>query len=439
MDENERKRKRELGIESDNDSDNAAESDDEAEVDHQVSAEASRKTKKQKVDPAADGGEDGDEVANKAARIADKRKEKRQAKKEKVEKTKQKKEAKKSRKQDQDLDELAAEKDAEGEDEDMDDAAPASGDVDAMDFSGLVDEPSTTATTPDQDSSIAQSAASSSSSTVPPTSDASKDATAQKPKKELALKLPEVDAEELQSRLRARIEELRARRKADGPPGQARSRQELLETRRKREEARKAHKKEQRLKAKQDEERINNERLRGSGSPLSSDIFSPRIEENNFSFGRVAFEDGHEADASLTSIGEHKKRKGPSDTKSALLAAEKKAQRLAGYDEDKRADIEEKDLWLNAKKKAHGERLRDDQNLLKKALKREQKVKTKSATEWNERIDNVRKGKEMKDKRREENLMKRRDEKGTKKGKKGGAQKKGGAKKRPGFEGRFKQ
>ena len=61
--------------------------------------------------------------------------------------------------------------------------------------------------------------------------------TAAKPKKEKALKLPEVDAEELQSRLRARIEELRARRKADGRNGQpAKSRQELLETRRKKEE-----------------------------------------------------------------------------------------------------------------------------------------------------------------------------------------------------------
>ncbi|KAG9627069.1 hypothetical protein KCU64_g17303, partial [Aureobasidium melanogenum] len=54
----------------------------------------------------------------------------------------------------------------------------------------------------------------------------------------------------------------------------------------------------------------------------------------------------------------------------------------------------------------------------------------------NERIDNVRKGKEMKDKKRTENLAKRAAEKGAKKGgKKGGS---GGAKKkaRPGFEGK---
>lgn len=471
MDENERKRKRELGMESD-DEGSAAEDDASAlDIEQEIPGQGLRKNKKQKVDSATSAKDDADE-ALKAAR-AEKRKEKRQLKKEKIEKVKQKQEAKKAKKQDQDLDELAAEKrngkvdgtesgedDEDSEDDEADTVAPPK-DVDAMDFSGLVDdEPQkqddSSPTSPDQDSPIFDasnnlSAASSSSSVVPstkaPTSDASvsKDA-ALKPKKELALKLPQVDPEELQSRLRARIEELRARRKADGPGGQpVQSRQALLETRRKREEARKAHKKEQRLKARQDEERLNNERLRGSGSPLSTDIFSPRpVDEtkNNFSFGRVAFEDGHEADASLTSISEHKKRKGPQDTRSALAAAEKKAARLATYDDSKRADIAEKDLWLNAKKKAHGERLRDDQSLLKKALKRQEKTKTKSATEWNERADNVVKGKEMKDKRREANLAKRRDDKGSKKGgKKGGAgAKKGGAgaKKRPGFEGRFK-
>lgn len=442
MDENERKRKRELGIESDNENVDD-QSDQEVDLDGETSAEGQRKNKKQKVDGTA---EDND-VAKRATK-AEKRKEKRQAKKEKVDKVKQKQDAKKSRKQDQDLNDLQADNangDGEGsEDEDMEDAAP-SADVDAMDFSGLTDgddkpqqtDGSSAPSSPEKDTvfdaSNQQSTASSSASSVP-----SKDAT-DKPKKEKALKLPEVDAEELQSRLRARIEELRARRKADGPNGQpARNRQELLETRRKKEEARKQHKKELRLKAKQEEERLNNDRLRGSGSPLNADIFSPRVEKDNFSFGRVAFEDGAEADASLTALNDGRKKKGPQDTRTALAAAEKKAARLAGLDEDKRKDIEEKDLWLNAKKKAHGERVRDDQNLLKKALKRQEKVKTKSATEWNERLDTVVKGKEMKDKRREANLAKRRDEKGSKKGGKKGGAKKGGAKKRPGFEGRFK-
>jgi len=39
-------------------------------------------------------------------------------------------------------------------------------------------------------------------------------------------------------------------------------------------------------------------------------------------------------------------------------------------------------MWLNAKKRAHGERVRDDTSLLKKALKRQESAKKKSEKEW---------------------------------------------------------
>ncbi|GAB7352624.1 hypothetical protein MBLNU459_g2998t2 [Dothideomycetes sp. NU459] len=459
MDENERKRKRELGISSDDEDDMSDPADD---VELERPADGLRKAKKVKVAAAANEAADGDkdDSAKKAAQ-AEKRREKRQLKKERTEKQKQKLEAKRAKKQEhsdvaEDATKNAAGVQDDDEDADEDDVdIDQSGEVEAMDISGLVDgdaqsDDSSAPTTPNLlslDTSAIPSAASSSSSIVPPATSSKTSALpngkpesaepAAKSKKEKAFKLPEIDSEELQARLRARIEELRARRKADGPSGQpAKSRQELLDARRKKEEARKQHKKELRLKAKQEEERQNNERLRGSGSPLSTDIFSPRpIDENNFSFGRVAFEDG-EADASLSSIAEHRKKKGPQDAKTALAAAEKKAARLAGYDESKRADIAEKDLWLNAKKRAHGERVRDDQSLLKKALKRKEQIKAKSSREWNDRIESVKHGKEMKQKKREDNLAKRKEDKGSKKGK--GA-KKGGAKKgRPGFEGKFK-
>jgi hypothetical protein len=256
--------------------------------------------------------------------------------------------------------------------------------------------------------------------------------------------LPDVDTAQLQERLRKRIEELRAKRKADGPEGKpAKSRQELLEQRRKKEEQRKAHKKELRQQAKEEEARKREECLRGSGSP-AADIFSGRNsprpqQENSFAFSRLAFEDGTAADATLSTLNDPKKRKGPQDPKTALLAAEKKQARLAGLDPVKKADIAEKDMWLNAKKRAHGERVRDDTSLLKKALKRKEKQKGKSEKEWKERNEAVVKGKEMKQKKRETNLQKRREEKGQK-GKKKGKPPGGGGKKkaRPGFEGRFK-
>ncbi|CAK1366910.1 unnamed protein product [Cercospora beticola] len=264
------------------------------------------------------------------------------------------------------------------------------------------------------------------------------------------IQLPNVDQAELQERLRKRIEELRAKRKADGADGKpAKSRQELLDQRRKKEEQRKAHKKELRQKAKEEEARKREEQLRGSGSP-AADIFSGRNSprprspaENSFAFSKLAFEDGTAADAELSTLKDAVRKKGPQDPKTALLAAQKKEARLAGLDPAKKADIAEKDMWLNAKKRAHGERIRDDTSLLKKALKRKEKAKGKSEQEWNERKEAVVKGKEMKQKKREANLAKRREEKGSKPGKKKGGKpggKPGGGKKkaRAGFEGRFK-
>ncbi|OJD22010.1 hypothetical protein ACJ73_06651 [Blastomyces percursus] len=255
--------------------------------------------------------------------------------------------------------------------------------------------------------------------------------------------------EELKQRLQKRIEELRAARRADGFNGKpARNRQELIEARRQREEQRKAHKKELRQKAREEEQRKHDEAIarrfspRGSGSLLASPrspADSTSSIPTNFSFGRVVFADGQQADPNLTTLVDKKKRKGPQDAQTALKALEAKQARLEGLDEAKRADIEEKDMWLNAKKRAHGERVKDDVSLLKKTLNRKTGMKKKSEKEWKERIEGVIKGKEMRQKKREDNLRKRRDEKGSKgRKKKGGGKKTTGAKKRPGFEGGFK-
>lgn len=487
MKERERKRKRELGMEEDEE---GATSDDAANV-----VETKSSNKRQKQESTAE------ELDAKKKAIADKKREKREKKKEKDAKIKAKKEAKKAAKQDKDLEEVQAERrkseDDAGYDDDGDDGPAAAGapvDMDKLELDGLGElqdeagsedgdapaEDSSAPTTPVVDSpafdlATNHSEASSSSSIAPPsTLDEPKGLTQTQPstaKPQLKLdlsqpqsisstqkplppfadvpsgtsspkiQLPNIDQAELQERLRKRIEELRAKRKADGGDGKpAKSRQELLEQRRKKEEQRKAHKKELRRQAKEDEARKREEQLRGSGSPMSADIFSrssPRPQENNFSFSRLAFEDGTAANASLNELQDPRKKKGPQDPHTALQAAEKKQSRLAGLDAEKRADIAEKDMWLNAKKRAHGERVRDDTSLLKKALKRKEKQKGKSEKEWKEREQAVVKGKEMKQKKREANLQKRREEKGQK-GKKKASSGKGKKKARPGFEGRFK-
>ncbi|KAL3426305.1 surfeit locus protein 6 [Phlyctema vagabunda] len=298
---------------------------------------------------------------------------------------------------------------------------------------GLEEKDDTSATSPSPPSPTFENTSepstnTSTSSVVPPT------------KAPKHIKIPS-DPELLKARLTARIEALRAARKADGPDGApARNRQELMEARRKKEEQRRAHKKELRLKARAEEDAKREAALASARDSPASSMMSPAIHspEENFSFGRVAFADGQQLTDDLSTLLSAPKKRGPQDPATAIQASEKKRLRIAGLDDEKRADIEEKDLWLNAKKRAHGEKVRDDTSLLKKTLKRKEKAKKKSEKEWGERKEGVAKGQAMKQKKREENLQKRKD--GSKKGKakvkagKGGKPK---VKSRPGFEGSF--
>ena len=319
-----------------------------------------------------------------------------------------------------------------------------------MDVTGLSNQPpnsspSTASSTPDPDSpAFDQPALPSGSSSVssiapPPLSDnITTNTEIDKPQKDIK---PKIDHTELEARLRQRIDELRARRNADGLNGKpARTRQELIEARRQKAEQSKAYKKELRRKEKEETARKQAETL-ARGSPLLSprsgflNAPSPSSEQpdtNNFSFGRIAFADGQQTSARLDSLVDPKqKTKGPQDPLTALKAAQSKEARIRSLDENKQENIAEKEMWANARKRAHGERVRDDTNLLKKTLKRKEKQKKKSEKEWGERLEGVRKAGEIKQRKREDNLTKRREEKG----KKGPKKAKGGKKKRPGFEG----
>ncbi|KAJ5157384.1 uncharacterized protein N7482_008484 [Penicillium canariense] len=313
----------------------------------------------------------------------------------------------------------------------------------SVEFHEEPEEPSSASSTGNSpDVSNPQSGSSSISSIVPPST--STDAKSSEPK---TLK---ATPEELKQRLQKRLDELRAKRNADGFNGKpARNRQELIEARRQKAEQRKAHKKELRQKAKDEEQREKDEAMArrfspgGSGSLLASPrspAESVGSSSNNFSFGNVVFADGQVTDISLSTTRDKPKAHGPKDKDAAaqLKVAEAKKARLAEMAPEKRAEIEEKDAWLNAKKRAHGERVRDDTSLLKKALKRKETAKKKSEREWKDRIETVSRTTAQRQTKREENLRKRRDEKGTKgKGSKKPAS--GGKKKsRPGFEGSFK-
>ncbi|KAI7765809.1 hypothetical protein ACKAV7_002609 [Fusarium commune] len=281
-------------------------------------------------------------------------------------------------------------------------------------------------TTPAETTAEPSSTTTSTSSTIPPS---------EKPK---SIKLP-ADTSAIRARLAAKIEALRAARKADGPDGKPiRTRQELIESRRKKQEARKAHKQEMRKQAKLEEQRKREEALASS----SPGVMSPAVEldENasNFTFGRVAFGDGAQLSRDLGHVLSQGKKKGPSDPKTALIKVQNQKKRLQELDPEKRADIAEKDIWLTARRRAEGEKIRDDEALLKRAVKRKEAAKKKSEKAWRERSDGVKMAQRDRQRKREDNLRQRRDDKllgkAGKKKKKGGAA--GGKKKsRPGFEG----
>jgi hypothetical protein len=450
LDENAKKRKRELGLD---DSDQDGSLDEPGREQPREGLQVRDKSgKRQKLNPASNNSleKPAQNDADCKAKKAEKRKEKAERKEAKEAKRKAKAEAKKARKNEAkaalNVEAVPGVSNENGADSDVDetgDTAMADGaQFDGVDFSGLEEarhhsassaSPSPAPESPRSEASAKPSAASSTSSIVP---SLAKDKDTEEGLGHHA------NRDELQARLHARIEALRSARKADGPDGRpARNRAELLEARRKKEEQRKAHKKELRKQAREDEIRKKAEvelaLLRGSGSPLSTpDVFSPRSppQLTNLSFGRVAFSDGQQLDAKLAGLIDVKKRKGAQDAKGALQAAQKKQARINGFDAEKKADIQDKDLWLNAKKKVHGERVRDDVSLLKKTLKIKQKAKAKSEKEWDDRISGVQKGQEMRQKKREENLRKRREEKGGKGGKKKGVK----TKSRPGFEGSFR-
>lgn len=445
MDENARKRKREL--EGDASSDAETTSDLDLNIEKEKPLEglrvASKKSKKQKVQNESHADEgiekqpsetkyDTTDAREKAK--AEKKKLKADKKKEKLSKKQEK--AEKKALQQEFGSGLGNPDDVDGDGNDFIDDDSIQG----LDVEGLAEEPQTsvvtTATNSHASSSSVASAASSSSSIVPPTEPLEK--------KEKPSKLNPEEREAFKARLTAKLEAMRAARKADGPDGRpARNRAELIETRRKKEAERKAARKASRQLLKEDEQRLQAEdqlaRIRGgSGSPMFPLRSTPE-KEPNLSFGRVAWKDGQQLDSGLSGFLDSKSRKGKSDIKTALLAAEKKKARINALDETKRKDIEEKDMWLDAKKRVQGEKVHNDASLLKKSVKRQEKVKAKSKQEWKERLINVEKGKAFKQKKREENLKKRKEEKGGKgKGKGKKVSKPGKKVRRPGFEGTFK-
>ena len=103
---------------------------------------------------------------------------------------------------------------------------------------------------------------------------------------------------------------------------------------------------------------------------------------NNLSFSIVIFDDGQELNATLTSFKKTWKPKDPTDVLGQLRHVEAKKARRRTMAPEEQAKIEEKEFWEKALGQAAGEKIRDDEQLLKKSFKRPEQVKKKSKREW---------------------------------------------------------
>merc|ERR1712156_927834 len=116
---------------------------------------------------------------------------------------------------------------------------------------------------------------------------------------------------------------------------------------------------------------------------------------------------------------EKEKRRQSLDPATALKKIQKSKEKVKLWDEkgksDKARKIENNIAWENATAKAMGEKVKDDETLLKKAIKKKQQIKGSKKKKWENRVEAVETKKAGKQSKREENISKRKMEKKDKK------------------------
>ncbi|RCK66694.1 Ribosomal RNA-processing protein 14 [Candida viswanathii] len=217
----------------------------------------------------------------------------------------------------------------------------------------------------------------------------------------------------LREKLESKINNLREKRRAIGTKaaGAPKSRDQILAERQRKEELKKQQKR------KHDELEDDEDSDDDSDSDMESDV--EETTNKDVLFGNIVFNDGSQVTSDLSKIrnsADKKKQKGPAnnDIKAHLNKLEKKKQKLASMSAEDQEKQKEKDKWQRVMAQAEGIKVKDDEKLLKKALKRKEKKKLRSEIEWRERKQVVKDTVAARAKRREENLKARRDNKGKK-------------------------
>ncbi|KAH9507339.1 hypothetical protein Btru_057812 [Bulinus truncatus] len=126
-------------------------------------------------------------------------------------------------------------------------------------------------------------------------------------------------------------------------------------------------------------------------------------------------------DFSIISVGNDKHKSSDlqgRDYKRLLEKVEKQKERvekLKEKDPEAGRKLEKNIQWQNVFSKAKGEKVKDDPTLLKKAVKRKEKIKEKKQKQWGERVKAVEDLKKKRQDKRQTNIDKRKDSKKDKK------------------------
>ncbi|KAK7095175.1 surfeit locus protein 6 homolog [Littorina saxatilis] len=218
---------------------------------------------------------------------------------------------------------------------------------------------------------------------------------------------PTVNIQEMQEKLRARIAQLQAKR-AQGLSGAEQQEQKRLERKQRRMNANKKNKnKNKGSKASQDSIPTPN-----ADSPVVAKRPNKPIvnKEGKMVFSKFDFtQSGEKEKHTGTLVGKDYKR-----LLAKLEQRDAKVAKVKESDPDAAAKLEQKHVWQDVLSKAKGEKVKDDPVLLKRALKRKEKMKTHRVKKWDDRKQIVEKHKNQRQDKREKNLQKRKDDKKAK-------------------------
>ena len=229
--------------------------------------------------------------------------------------------------------------------------------------------------------------------------------------------------EELRAKLQNRIKSMKEKRRAPGTrvEGAPSSREAILIQRKKKDETKKQKKELQSQQAGNDSDSSDEEIDNDIDNDVDSEVASKKRKLNDnlakdVMFQNIIFDDGDRATSDLQRLRKVNRKAGPSknDIKAHLKILETKKAKLESKDELEQIKYKEKEKWQKTMLQAEGVKLRNDEKLLRKALKRKEAKKRKSSVEWQERKRSVAANISERAKRREENLQIRKDNKGKK-------------------------